>query len=256
MLEIYNKIKTVFRLGFVLAKIEFKLKTEGSYLGALWYLLDPLLTFLLLLIIFAPRLGRNIDSYPLYLLMGIIVFSLFTKATNESIRLIRDNRWLIRSIKFPSESLILASILKNLFSHFFEIILLMILTLILNQSIVGFIFYPIILFFFCFFIYGVCLLLSSLYVYFCDLENIWNYFSRLLWFATPIFYSIGGQNRLLIFNLFNPLYLFIDIFRSIVVYLRVPTPELVLTAIVFTFLLFTVGTVVFNKLKYYFSEKI
>jgi len=256
MSEIYNKTRTILRLSFVLARVGFKLKTEGSYLGTLWYLLDPLLTFLLLLGIFAPRLGKNIDNYPLYLFLGIIVFSFFSKVTNESIKLMAQSRWIIRSIKFPYESLILAIIFQNLFSHFFEVILLMIIALFLKQSIIGFVFYPIILLFFCFFVYGVCLFLSSFYVYFCDLENIWSYFSRLLWFATPIFYQIGGQNRLLIFNLFNPLYLFIDIFREAVIYLRTPSPSLIIAAITFTLLTLIVGTVTFNKLKYRFPEKI
>jgi lipopolysaccharide transport system permease protein len=256
MLKIYNKTKTILGLGLVLAGFNFKLKTENSYLGTLWYLFDPLFTFLLLFLIFSNRLGNNIDSYPLYLFLGIIVFSFFSKTTTELIKLVVENRWLIRSIKFPYESLVLAGIFKNLFSHFFEVVLLMALTLFFGQSIIGFIFYPIILFVFCFFIYGVCLLLSSLYVYFCDLENVWDYFSRLLWFATPVFYSFGNQNELLFFNLFNPLYLFIEIFRESIIYLRSPKPVLILVAIFFSFLFFASGTIVFNKLKHSFPEKI
>jgi len=256
MQERYDKVKKLFNLGFVLARAGYKLKTEGSYLGIFWYLLDPIFTFLLLWGIFADRLGRGIDDYPLYLFLGIIAFSFFSRVTIESMKLIVDNRWIVRSIKFPYESLVLASILKNLFSLFFETVLLIILALLLRQSVAGFIFFPVILFFFCFFTYGVSLFLATLYVYFCDLDNIWAYFSRLLWFATPIFYQIGGQNKLLILNSFNPLYLFISIFREIVIYSRMPSASLTMAALAFTILSFTAGTAAFTKLKCRFPEKI
>jgi len=112
------------------------------------------------------------------------------------------------------------------------------------------------LFLFSFFIYGLSLILASLYVYFADLENIWYFFSRLLFFATPIFYTIKGQNRLFIANFFNPLYYYITLGRDVLIYSKTPDLWLVAGALIYSLLFFIVGSIIFNKLKTKFAELI
>ena len=250
-------IKNVLGLSLSLAKAGFKLRNEGSYLGILWYLLNPLLMFLLLLFIFSDRLGRNIPNYPVYLLLGIIMFNFFQKATTESTKtIIRDYRGIIKSINFPKESLIAALVLKTLFSHLFEIVLFVVLLLIFKNSLIGLIFYPIILIFFCFFVFGSSLILAALTVYFVDLENIWLFASRLIWLGTPIFYVIGGQTRLFYVNLLNPLYYFITIARELIIYTKIPELWMILGAIGYSLLFLIIGLLIFNKLKIKFAEMI
>src|SRR4030043_292518 len=105
-------------LSLSLAKFKFKLRNEGSYLGIIWYLLSPLFFFTLLFFIFNERIGSNIQNYPLYLLIGIIMFNFFQSVTSEAATIILTNRGLIKSIKFPRESLVLSNLLRALFSHF------------------------------------------------------------------------------------------------------------------------------------------
>lgn len=215
--SVLQKIRSILGLGFVLAKAEFKLRNEGSYLGIFWYLLNPLLMFGLLFLVFSDRLGGNIPMYPLYLLTGIIMFNFFQSSTIESVGVILgDHRWIIKSINFPRESLVVSIVLKNLFSHFFEMVFLIVLLLFLKVSIVGMLYYFILLVFFLFFIFGISLILSSLTVYLVDIESIWIFASKLLWLGTPIFYSIAGQKNLFYINLLNPMYYFITVARSFV----------------------------------------
>lgn len=244
------------RLSIALAKAEFKLKNEGSYLGIFWYLLNPLFMFFLLLTIFLTRLGQNIPSYPLYLLLGIVVFNFFQQTTIESTRIINENRWLIKSIKFPYESLIGSIIFKNLFSHFFEIIIFVIFLLLFKTPITGIIFYPLILVFFCLFSAGFAFILSALTVYFIDLENIWLFASRLIWLATPIFYAAEGQPKLLLLNLLNPMYYFITIARKIIIYSSMPELWMLLGMLGYTFLVLIIGLFIFSKLRAKFAEMI
>jgi ABC-type polysaccharide/polyol phosphate export permease len=252
-----TKKSNFFGLSFQLAKAGFKLRNEGSYLGIFWYLLNPLLLFLLLLLVFSDRLGSNILSYPLYMLLGIIMFNFFQQATTESTKLIiRDYTGIIKSINFPKESLIGSLVLKTIFSHIFEIILFVVFILIFRNSLTGLIFYPLILFVFCIFIFGACLILSSLTVYFVDLENIWFFISRLIWLGTPIFYAIEGQTRLFYINLLNPLYYFITIAREIIIYSRAPELWIILGAIFYSLLFLLVGIILFTKLKIKFAEMI
>ena len=54
-------------------------------------------------------------------------------------------------------------------------------------------------------------MLSALSVHFTDIENIWSFVSYILWLGTPIFYSIGGQTKLLYVSMLNPMYYFITV---------------------------------------------
>jgi len=251
----YQKIKSILGLSLQLAKAGFKLRNEGSYLGILWYLLNPLLMFCLLFLIFSNRLGVEIPNYPLYLLLGIIMFNFFQQATTEATKtIIHEYRLLIKSINFPRESLIGSIVLKTLFSHLFEIILFIIFLLIFKNSLIGIISYPIILLFFCFFAFGVSLILAALTVYFIDLENIWLFASRLVWLGTPIFYAIEGQTRLFYINLLNPMYYFITIARDLIIYARTPELWLISGAVGYSLLFLVIGFLIFNKLKIKFAE--
>jgi ABC-type polysaccharide/polyol phosphate export permease len=250
-------VKRVWGLSLQLAKAQFKLRNEGSYLGVFWYLLNPLLMFSLLFLIFAQRLGTNIPNYSVYLLIGIVMFNFFQGATIEATRsIIAENAVLIKSINFPRESLILGIVIKNLFSHFFEIIMISFILIYFNISFFGIIGYFFILIFFCIFVFGFSLTLSALTVYISDVENIWNFGVRLVWFGTPIFYAIEGQTKLFYLNLLNPMFYFITIARDILIYNQVPETYLIMGVIFYSFLFLGAGLFVFEKLKYKFAELI
>jgi len=250
------RIQNIVQISTAIARTEFKLRNEGSYLGILWYLLNPLLMFLLLMAVFSDKLGQGISFYQAYLLLGIIMFNFFQQATIESIRTIRDNRLIIKSINFPHASLIIAVIIKTLFSHLIEYAFFIFLLMMMKVPLMGIIFYPLILVFLCFFTAGCCFLLSSLAVYFIDLENIWLFVSRLLWIATPIFYAIEIHDQLLIMNLLNPMYYFIAIGRDAIIYATMPPSWMVLITIVFSLIILAVGLFVFRGLNRKFAELI
>lgn len=247
------KLKDFWQLSLALAKAQFKLRNEGSYLGIFWYLLNPLLMFILLLFIFSQNLGSEIPDYPLYLLLGIIIFNFFQQTTTFSIRTMDENRLLIKSINFSREALVMSNVLRTLFAHLFELIIFMIIALFFGISFQAFIFYLPVLIIFSIFIYGCSLFLSSLYVYFIDIENIWFFVSKLVFFATPIFYSVSS-GKLFVLNLFNPLYYFITFSREIVIYNRLPELWLIFGSLLYSLVFFIIGSSMFSKLKKKFAE--
>ena len=257
IINYYNKIKSIIGLSFVLAKAEFKLRNEGSYLGIIWYLLNPILMFGVLFFVFNDRLGNGIPYYPVYLLLGIIMFNFFQNTTIESVSsILKDSRWLIKSINFPREALVVSIVFKNLFSHFFEVLFFLLIVVFLKMALLPALCYFLILFLLCLFITGCSLLLASLTVYFVDLEGIWLFVSRLLWLGTPIFYAIEGQTKLYYVNLFNPMYYFLTLARSVVIFSKIPDGIILVGAIFYALLFFIVGMVAFNILKNKFAESI
>lgn len=243
------------RLGLALAKVDFQLRHEGSYLGVLWYILNPLVMFLILYAVFSRNLGQNIEAYPLYLLIGIIIFNFFRQVTIESTRVIYNNRLIIKSINFPKEALVSSALLRTFYAHIFEIIILALFFIFFDISVFYILWYIPILIFFLVFIFGFSLLLAALSVYFMDLEQLWIAGSQILWFVTPIFYSIVSNEWLTYINIFNPIYYFISIARSVVLYNTQPHLWMIIGAIGYSLTFLVLGLVVFNKLKNRFSEK-
>lgn len=248
--------RQTLRLMIALAITEFKLRNEGSYLGFFWYLLSPMLTFLLLLLIFGGRLGSGIANYPLYLFMGIILFNFFQFTTMESTRLIYNFRGIIRSIYFPRQALVGQLVIKTFFSHIFELLLFVLLMLYFHVPLTGLIYYPFILALLSLFTLGVSFLLCALTVFISDLENVWSFASRLIWFATPIFYASQSIPGILVLNKLNPMYYFIAVARETVIYRRNPEPFLIWGMIGYAIVTFIIGFWVFTFLKNKFAEMI
>ncbi|TKJ17514.1 hypothetical protein CEE44_03185 [Candidatus Woesearchaeota archaeon B3_Woes] len=248
----WHKLKSILGLSLQLAKAGFKLRNEGSYLGILWYLLDPLLMFVILLSI-RNIVGVDIENYPLYLLLGLIMFNFFRKTTSESTGVMIGNAGLIKSVNINHEVFVVSTVFKNIFSHFFEILLLILLLILFNISPINVIFYPLIFAFFSFFVLGVSFVVSTIGTYFVDFARFWNVVTRVLWFATPIFY---GANLDLPFNFnsLNPMYYFIKIARKIIIYNQIPRLWMIFGAILFSFILFFFGMFIFEKYKHKFAE--
>lgn len=256
-IKMLKKIKRITDLSFQMAKVEFKLRNEGTYLGIFWYLLNPILFFILLYFIFSDRLGGSIVRYPLYLIIGIIMFNLFQNTVIDSVRAtLKDYGKPMKAINFPKEAIIGGTIIKNLFSHLFEIFLLFLALVFFNLNPFYIFLYILILVPFVFFIFGISALFSALTVYFKDMDNMLNFAMKILWIATPIFYSIAGQKRLFFANLFNPLYYFITIMRDAVIYNVFSSGWIFMGAVAFAVGFFFLGLFIFNKLKYKFAELI
>mgnify|MGYP003738902063 CR=1 FL=1 len=255
MLSFFNKIKKCLNLSFELARISFKIRNEGSFLGLAWYLLNPLAAFGLLLFLFFDNLGSQIDYYPVYLLVGVIIFNFFQQATTESSLAVVDNAALIRSVNFPREALIISIIIKNIFSHLLELVILIVLIVAMGLPFVGIIYYLPVLLLLAIFTLGVCFILSSLTIYCLDLANIWNFFCRLLWLGTPIFYTVVDQPRLIMVNRFNPMYYFVSLARQILMPLRLEIGYGV-AAIFYSLVCLMIGWFLFNRLKRKFAERI
>src|SRR3990167_10200982 len=115
-----------------LVRTDFKLRYQGSALGYAWSLLQPLLMFLILYIVFVKflKLGKGIPHYPVYLLLGIVIWSFFNDMTNQSLTSIVSRGSLIRKIRIPRWIIILSasvSALINLLLNLIVVIFFMVI---------------------------------------------------------------------------------------------------------------------------------
>ena len=91
-----------------LVKKNIKLRYRRSYLGMLWTLIEPLLTMIVLSVVFGSMLGRNSSDlafagvpFPIYVLTGRLLYSFFSSATNSAMRSIRSNGAMIKKVYVP-----------------------------------------------------------------------------------------------------------------------------------------------------------
>jgi lipopolysaccharide transport system permease protein len=104
---------------------------------------------------------------------------------------------------------------------------------------------------------GVGMFLGSLYVYFRDINQIWEVVANILFFLCPIIYPMAAiTERTMPFYLLNPLTDAIIIYRDIMIYGKLPDPYNVGILLIFSIGAFLVGYFVFEKLQRRFAEVI
>lgn len=239
-----------------MAVAQFKLRNEGSYLGVVWYLLEPLSFFVILLFLGRVVTNNSVPKYPLYLFLGLIIYNFFLAVTSSSTTVMSYNAGFLKSIKIAPESFVLANAFQYCFSHIFEVIIFIVFMIFYGANPLHIIFYPAIFLFFFLLVLGVSFTLATLGVYLIDLNNIWQVIGRFLFFATPIFYLIPGGTWFFSLSRFNPLFHYISIFRDIIIYNNMPVFYGMILVAAISVLIFFAGLFIFEKNKTKFAEKL
>jgi ABC-2 type transport system permease protein len=181
-----------WHLTRTLAITEFKLRFFGSALGYLWQLMRPLLLFGILYVLFSEVLA--LDTAPYYaeaLLLGLVLYTFFADATKGSLGSLVLRESLLRKIEFPRLAVPLGVVLTALFNLSLNLLPVFIFLLIDGGSVrVQWLEFPILILLLVVLSTGLAMLLSSLYVRYRDIEPIWDVFLSLMFYGTPIFYTI------------------------------------------------------------------
>lgn len=172
---------------------DFKLKYQGSALGYLWSLLRPLLLFGILYIIFALviKTGDGIPHFPVYLLLGIVLWTFFTDMTAQSLGSIVGRGDLIRKISIPRWIIVFSSSLLALINLGLNLIVVIVMMLVNQVEITWHILLlPIVLLELYVFALGISLFLSAAFVKYRDVNYIWEVVLQAGFYLTPILYSL------------------------------------------------------------------
>jgi ABC-2 type transport system permease protein len=177
-----------------LVKTDFKLRYQGSVLGYAWSLLRPLFLFVILYVVFGVFLKAkgNIPHYPVYLLLGIVLWNYFAEVTAGSVGSIVGKGELLRKINFPKYVIILAgsfSAFINLLINFVVIGIFMVIGHV-GLTWHALIIVPLVAELFVFSI-AMAFFLSALYVRFRDVSYIWEVILQGAFYATPILYPLS-----------------------------------------------------------------
>lgn len=200
-----------------LVKKDIKLKYRRSYLGILWTLLEPLLTMIVLTIVFGTLFGRTDKTFPVYVLSGRLIYSFFSASTKASMKSVRAHSGMIKKVYVPKYIYPLASVLSNYVIFLISLIVLVVVSVVLQikptifliQAIIPLLIIPIMSF-------GVGMILATLAVFFRDLEYLWSVVLMIISYTSAIFYPVerlmkSGYSWIL---RYNPIYAVIVNFRN------------------------------------------
>ncbi|MBN2324075.1 MAG: ABC transporter permease [Spirochaetes bacterium] len=236
---------------------DFKLRYSHSALGYLWSLLNPLLLFGVLYLVFSVfmRFG-GVEHYQVYLLSGIMLYTYFNETTSSGMMSLLKKSSLLDKVNFPRIIIPLSSTLTNTITLFLNMVILTIFIGFSKVPIHGSVFFGILtLVELIILALGVSLFLSAFYLNFRDLTHIWGVILQLGFWATPIIYpmDIVPAKYHILFKI-NPMARLIHNFRMVVIMGEMPGTRNIILNLVIVLFFFGVGYVVFQRRQKYFAE--
>lgn len=193
----------------------------NHYLGVFWNILQPAMQVILYYIVFGLGLRGirgDVNDIPfiIHLISGLFPWMFLSSAVNSGAMSIYSKLGLVTKMKFPSSILISISITGGMINLFITTLILFLLSLFYNFvpfiNYFGFIYFLIASFTLTF---SISLLMSTLVVLIRDTRNILQNVMRMMFFLTPIFWSIESATPLLQkISLFNPFAYLVGVYRN------------------------------------------
>lgn len=195
---------------------------KNSALGLVWHLLNPLLMTAVLFLVFKRvQFLQGIEHYQLFILVGLIHYNFFINSTTRSATFFLMSRSLILNTTVPLELLVLRQTSIEGLTLLVEVLLVLALGAFMGVDLgASLLVYPIVFLGILALSLGASLFLCALVVFTSDLSYVWGLFCRLLFFMTPVFFSLdlAGEGFVRQMLELNPLTRLILLAREALVY--------------------------------------
>ena len=236
---------------------DLKTKYSGSVFGFAWSMLNPLLMMLVLYFVFSG-IFHSQENFVLYLLTGILAWRFFANGTTAAMFSIVGKPSLVTKIFIPREILTLSTALSCFISSILEFLVLIPLLIILGAGISATILLvPLLHLMYFLLVYGISLILASLYVYYRDLNQIWDIVLQVGFFLSPIVYPLSYiPAKYEFYYMLNPITRLITMYRDVLLDGTIPQISDFGIVIASGLILFVIGTLLFKKQSRRFAEEL
>jgi ABC-2 type transport system permease protein len=263
-----SRLRHSLRVLRVIAGVEFKLKYTDSALGVVWSVIKPLSYFTILWMVFGRLFKLNtFPHYPLFLLIGIVVYTFFVDSTMTSIPSVVSAGPMIRRLSFPRPILPTSTTLTAAITFAINLCVVVVFIAVSGLSPRwSWLLIPPLLIELYAFILGLAFFLSASFVRYRDVGQVWELVVQLLFYASPIMYPVGFLPpwfRPIAF--LNPLVQVIQDFRAVVVGSNQPYGTITsvygtslarLVPVAIAFLLLAAGFAYFRRRAPHFAEEV
>lgn len=245
-MERFNTYKFMF---YELVRRDFILKYKRTFLGVLWSVLSPMMLLSIQILVFTNFFGSDIPHYTIFLFSGNLIYSYFSEATQSGLMALAANASIFAKVPMPKYLCVFSRNVASLINFALTLCIFFVFVyfdgLSFNWKYVLLI-YAI----FCMVVFnnGISLLLASLYMLFRDLSYLYNIFVLGLMYLSAVFYSVeifSPWVRQLF--LLNPLYVYINYFRLIIINGVIPGASYHLLMILYSLMALGAGWFVYKK---------
>jgi len=252
---------------------DLKVRYKNSVLGIAWSWLNPLLMMLVLTVVFTVMQGRNTDmrAFHVFVLIGILSWNFFSASVVGATGSIVNNAHLIKKVYFPRVALPVSVVLSNMLNFVIALPVFFALAFLSGVPITGrvelILWLPVVLLAQVLFTIGIGLILSTVNVFYRDMQIIMEVVMLAWFFVTPIFYPIEAvpetahllgltlDLRRLLYIL-NPMASVISSYRDVLYWGRTIGPDFFLRTVVTAMAVLLIGYAVFERYARRFAEEV
>jgi ABC-type polysaccharide/polyol phosphate export permease len=230
---------------------DFKIRYTHSVLGYAWSVLNPLIFFVLYYVVFTVFMHFDIQNYPGFLLLGMVLWNFFSEGTAGGAGSLLSRADLLSKMPLPRQVVVYSALLSAALTFVINLAVLMVVLRITGTSLGA----PAV----CFVLLladlglltlGIALFLAPLYVRYRDVGYLWGIVLQVGFWLTPIIYldmMIPDRWRWIVW--INPIGRIIGDSRVALIYGRWPAARgLVLTTLM-SIVACIIGTRVFSRLQ-------
>ena len=242
-----------------LVRRELRGRYKGSVLGFLWTYINPLCQVIVYSVVFSVIFRINIEKFYLYLIIGMMPWTFFASSVQGGSTCIRAQADMVKKIYFPREvipiSYVTSTFVNMLLSFIIVFLAVMVSGYGMNLQVIGYL--PVIMLIQYIFVLGLALMVSSITVYFRDLEQIISVLMMAWIYVTPIMYNIDYvPEAFRNYIVMNPMTPIVEVYHQILYYRITPTRNYLLLACGAGLVSFVSGAFVFACLDKRFVEEL
>ncbi|MCM1541473.1 MAG: ABC transporter permease [Blautia sp.] len=246
-----------------LAKNDFRKRYAGSYMGAVWAMIQPVVTVAMYYVVFEVIMGnpgRGADDVPyvLFLTAGLVPWFFFTEALNNGTNALTEYNYLVKKVVFKISILPIIKIIAATFIHAFFVIVLLAIAAFYGYYptiyTIQILYYSVCMFVF---VLALCYTTCAIVVFFRDLSQIINIMLQIGMWATPILWDISKiDSDWAVALKINPLVYIVNGYRSAICERQWFFEDFYSTMYfwIVTVVLFGIGALVFKRLKVHFAD--
>jgi ABC-type polysaccharide/polyol phosphate export permease len=232
-----------------LVQRDLTVRYKRSVLGFLWTMLNPLLTMIVMTIVFSFFFRIGIDHYAVYFLAGLLLWNFFAQSTTYAMSSLLWAGGLVNKIYIPKPIFIMSAICVGLVNFALALVPLALIMLGSGHRFsLALFFLPIPMALAFIFALGVGLFVAALAVFFADVVDIYQVALTILMYLTPIIYPVSMvPERYLFFVYLNPMFYFVQLFRQPIYEGTLPEAYLILRAALIALIALVAGWWFFTK---------
>ena len=236
-------------------RTEFKSRFIRSKLGGLWVVIHPLAQVLVYALILSQIMTAKLPNvttsyaYPIYILSGIIGWTLFSEILSKSLNVFIANGNLLKKMSFPKLALPLITLGGALLNFFIFLVVMFIVFAFLGHFPYHFLYWiPILVTLTVSLAMGIGLFLGTLNVFIRDIGQMMEVVLNFWFWLTPIVYmvSIVPKEYHDLF-VFNPLTGIVMGFQNVLLYDKAPDLNVLVYPSIFAFVFLVLAMVLFKK---------